>query len=157
MLFHLSIVAKNPKRVTHVLAQLMGGKAEPFPAVENAWIAFANDVLGTAIEVYPLETTLKQGLKNEPVIFAHEKEASYPKSVHFALKTSLEASQIFDIGKREGWRTLSCSRGGFFHVIELWIENEFLVELITPDKQSQAINFHNSKTWSESINAFNGR
>lgn len=151
MLFHLSIVAKNPEKVTHVLAELMGGKAQPFPAVEKAWIAFANDALGTAIEVYPLETTLKQGYGNDQVIFAHTKDASYPRSVHFALKTPLEANQIFEIGKKEGWRVLSCSRGGFFHVIELWIENEFLVELITPDRQSQAVDFHNSKTWSESL------
>ena len=151
MLFHLSIVAENPEKVTLVLAELMGGQAQPFPAVQKAWIAFANDSLGTAIEVYPLKTILEQGKESESVTFAQTKKTSYPRSVHFALKTPLEARQVFAIGQREGWRTLSCSRGDFFHVIELWIENQFLVELITPDKQTQAIDFHNSKTWSESL------
>lgn len=107
------IVAAEPKRVTKVLAELMGGELLPFPAVKDAYIAFANDALGTAIEVYPLKTTLEQGLGQEPVEFGQEIEQRYPSGVHVALKTPLSPDEIMFIGAREGWRTVSCSRGGY--------------------------------------------
>lgn len=119
--------------------------------MENAYIAFANDSLGPAIEVYPLSTKLEQGLGNAPVEFGYEIKPSYPSGIHVAIKTPLSAEEVIAIGEREGWRSLSCNRGGAFSVIELWIENQFLLELITPDKEKEAIEFHNSQSWARAI------
>lgn len=151
MIFHLSFSAHNPHKVAHVLAELMGGTVQPFPVVPEAWIAFANDSQGTAIEVYPLTTTLQRGAQGRPVEFNIVPHGTYSRSVHFALKTPLTCDEVLRIGEREGWQTVSCSRGGYFHVVELWVENEFLIEAITPDKQEEAIAFHNDQAWAKAI------
>jgi hypothetical protein len=36
-------------------------------------------------------------------------------------------------------------------VIELWLENRQLIEVITPDAVEEAISVHNSKRWNEAI------
>lgn len=151
MLFHLSFSAHNPYKVASVLAELMNGDIQPFPAVPNAWIAFANDELGTAIEVYPKATVLTKGPHGAPVLFSQTEEITHPTPFHFALKTPLHLDQIIAIGKRENWAILPCSRGGHFDVIEIWVENQFLIEAITPDKQEEAIRFHNSQSWEKAI------
>ena len=61
MLFHLSIAAREPRHVANVIAELWGGAALPFPPVmEGSWIAIAGDDRGTAIEVYPDGTVLRE-------------------------------------------------------------------------------------------------
>ena len=38
-----------------------------------------------------------------------------------------------EMANREGWRTLVCNRdGGLFQVIEVWVENRFMLEVFTP-------------------------
>lgn len=39
---------------------------------------------------------------------------------------------IFDVAHAQGWKALELSRGGF-SVIEFWIENSVMIELLTPD------------------------
>ena len=46
------------------------------------------------------------------------------------MPTNLE--QIERIAAREGWRVLPCSRDGLFDVIEFWVENQLMLELLTP-------------------------
>ena len=43
---------------------------------------------------------------------------------------------IIEIGKREGWRAIYCSRGSF-DVVEFWIENSLMIEFLDPDMQAQ--------------------
>jgi hypothetical protein len=49
----------------------------------------------------------------------------------------LAQDEIERIGAREGWRTKLFGRGRpgqepFFHVVEFWIENRLMVEVVTP-------------------------
>ena len=43
---------------------------------------------------------------------------------------------IAALAAREGWRTVRCSRGGIFEVIELWLENALMVEVLTAEMQA---------------------
>jgi hypothetical protein len=42
------------------------------------------------------------------------------------------AEEIIAVGQREGWRAERCSRGPH-DVIELWVENRVMLELMTPE------------------------
>ena len=66
-------------------------------------------------------------------------EQAPPRSwpFHMFLSVPLEPDEIERIGAREGWRTKSFGRGmrgekPFFHVIEFWIENRLMVEVVSP-------------------------
>jgi hypothetical protein len=46
---------------------------------------------------------------------------------------------IFGIAAREGWMAQRSDRGGLFEVIELWVENRFLLELLTDLEQRRYV------------------
>lgn len=45
----------------------------------------------------------------------------------------MNQEEIEEIGKREGWRVVKCSRDGVFDVIEFWLENMVMLELLTAE------------------------
>ncbi|BAY26710.1 hypothetical protein NIES2100_65260 [Calothrix sp. NIES-2100] len=130
MIRHISISAANPRHVAEVMAELWGGRILPFPSHAGSYMALAWDERGTMIEVYPLGTELVPG--DAEVEFRENDSPSHFQAVHAAIDVTASEEQILAIAAREGWRVLSCNRGGFFEVIELWIENRLLLELLTP-------------------------
>ena len=53
------------------------------------------------------------------------------------LSVPLEPDEIERIGAREGWRAKTFGRGmqgrkPFFHVIEFWLENRLMIEVVSP-------------------------
>jgi hypothetical protein len=53
------------------------------------------------------------------------------------LSVLLEPVEIERIGAREGWRAKTFGRGmqgqkPFFHVIEFWLENRLMIEVVSP-------------------------
>ncbi|SIT47460.1 conserved hypothetical protein [Paraburkholderia piptadeniae] len=141
MIFHASIPTHNPERVARTLAELWGGFAVPFSAFEGAWMAVAGDDRGTIIETYPSDLTLTPGDTQEPLASTMGTRAQY-SGFHMAVATPLSEQEVIAIGEREGWRAVRCTRGNnFFDVIELWIENGTLIELLTPEMQAQYRSF----------------
>ena len=51
---------------------------------------------------------------------------------HFALSVAAQADAVEAIARREGWQCYRCNRGPF-HVIEVWVENESMVEILPPE------------------------
>jgi hypothetical protein len=133
VIHHLSISARDPKQVAEVLAEFMGGGAMPFPpAPPGSWIAFSRDQHGTQVEVYPAGTELREaGSSGVGFGSGGTTEPGYGPT-HFALSVETSPDQIAAIAKREGWECHLCDRGGAFHVMEVWVENVFMVELLPP-------------------------
>ncbi len=128
-LLHVSISAEDPEHVAHVLAGILGGRAMPFPPFPGSWIAFGEADDGSAIEVYPLTHRLEPGPTQISCIEGEaDKSASF---AHLAIRSPLDAETIIEQGKAEGWIARRCSRGPF-ELIELWIENRLLVEVLDP-------------------------
>jgi hypothetical protein len=53
------------------------------------------------------------------------------------LSVPLEPEEIKRIGAREGWRAKTFGRGmqghkPFFHVVEFWLENRLMIEVVSP-------------------------
>jgi len=145
MLNHISIAVNEPKRVAGILAELWGGMVIPFPPAPGSYIVLANDGKGSGVEVTPAGTVLVpgEGLPPEDDLNAAtaEYEAKFVKSefvpqyvaTHLNISTELGIDEIRAIGKREGWRTFVANRdGGLFQLVELWIEDNFMLEVMTP-------------------------
>jgi hypothetical protein len=129
VIFHTSIPADDPKRVAGVIAELWHGRFLPFPPYPGAYVAVAGDTRGTVIDVVP------RGLEHHPAegqfaVQINAKPSPYSHA-HAAIGTLLSTEEIFRIAAREGWMAQRSDRGGLFEVIELWVENRFLLELLT--------------------------
>lgn len=144
MIHHISIAANNPRHVAEVLAKLLGGKVAPFTPHPGSYVAVAMDEQGTLIEVYPLGTELIPGDGEQQVQFRENKNSSQFDAVHAAVSVPVSKKEIEEIAANEGWRVLHCSRGKF-EVIEFWIENRLMIELLSPEIVSQYLNFIEKK------------
>jgi hypothetical protein len=51
--------------------------------------------------------------------------------VHLNIATPLSMDEALAIAKREGWTARVCDRGPVYKVIEFWLENKFMLELMT--------------------------
>ncbi|MEB3291944.1 MAG: hypothetical protein VKJ24_02170 [Synechococcales bacterium] len=133
MLHHVSFAVQNPQRAAEVVAELWQGQVIPFPEHHGSYIALQLDQYGSAIEFLPKHTVLTPGEVLDPCQFSALTAVpiGYTAShVNLAVPTSEE--KIYEIAAREGWRVVKCQRAGFFELIEFWLENEILLELITP-------------------------
>lgn len=137
MIHHVSIPAREPQHVAEVLAELMGGRCVPFGPLEGAYMALSGDEHGSMIEVYPDRATLDIPVNDDQVVFGDN--AAPPKTwpFHVLLSVPLEREEIERIGAREGWRAKTFGRGmqgekPFFHVVEFWVENRLMIEVVSP-------------------------
>jgi hypothetical protein len=137
MIHHISIAAHNPLHVAQVLAELWQGDLMPFPGHEGSYIALAYDAYGTLIEVLPKGTELMPATVTEGGQFAKNLQASAYTATHVAISVPIDEVTIQAIAKREGWLAKRCDRQGYFEVIEFWVENQVLVELLTPEIASK--------------------
>ena len=138
MIHHVSIPAKDPKHVADVLAELMNGRAYPFPgSIANSFMAVSGDTHGTMIEVYPDRATLDIPDTDDQVVFGENRSPPQTWPFHVFLSVPREPEEIERIGAREGWRAKTFGRGmqghePFFHVIEFWLENRLMIEVVSP-------------------------
>jgi len=138
MIHHVSIAAREPQRVAEVLAELMDGKCFPFGPLEGAFMAASGDANGTMIEVYPERATLDIPDRDDQVVFGENPAPPQTWPFHVLLSVPREAEEIERIGAREGWRAKTFGRGmrgrkPFFHVIEFWLENRLMIEVVSPE------------------------
>ncbi|WP_336978046.1 hypothetical protein [Altererythrobacter fulvus] len=151
MLFHLSIDARQPHHVASVLAELFGGgTVTPFPPVsEGSWLAMAGDERNTMVEVYPRGTVLEEVQGDADAVGNYDPRAgSVPGfSTHFAMATRLSQDEVMAIAGREGWPAKYRSRAGMFGVIEMWIEGERMIEVLTQDMQDEYLASMSVSNW----------
>jgi hypothetical protein len=141
MIHHMSIAVKNPQHVARVLAEIMQGQAVPFPPCPGSYMVVALDEHGTAIEVLPSGSEIVPGSELEGCGFAQNSLASQFTPTHAAVSVPLSQAEIEQIGAREGWRVVHCSREGFFDLLEFWVENNLLLELLTPEMATRYLAF----------------
>lgn len=130
MIHHISIAAKNPLEVANVLAEIWNGEVFPFPAVAGSYFMVAFDVHGTAIEIYPQGTMLVPADRHPEM--GHDANAPTYSPFHAAISVSADTAQIEQVAQRAGWQVQVCTRSSF-KVVEVWIENRQLLELLPPD------------------------
>jgi hypothetical protein len=140
MINHLSLSVNNPFHVANVVAELWKGKVAPFPHHPDSYVALALDSVGTIIEFLPKNTVLEPGLDpkldhkldRKSVQFAECGYVPVYTATHANIAVPISEEDIYAIAHREGWRAVKCNRTDFFDLIEFWIENEVLLELMPP-------------------------
>jgi hypothetical protein len=151
MIHHVSVAVNDPLRAANVVAKLWQGQAIPFPSHPGSYIALSLDPYGTTIEFLPKGTVLEPGLDDDPVWFsAPNSAAGGYTGTHVNIAVPISETEIYAIAKQEGWRATHCKRGAFFELIEFWIENEVLLELLPPNLMEQYLMIMNP----ENLKAF---
>ncbi len=140
MIHHLSIAAHNPLHVAHILAEVWQGQVFQFLPHPGGYMVVPHDQYGSAIEIYPLGNQLAPGRDQEPAQLVHQPNTPDLVATHAAISVPTSETQIRQIGKREGWRVVLCDRTAF-KVIEFWIENRLMLELLTPEMAAQYLEF----------------
>ena len=132
MIHHLSIPAQDPHHVAMTLVELFNGRLSRFGPYKNSYIAWAGDEHGTAIEVFPVGTELYPDTGQGQANFKHNPASSGFVTTHAAVSVNRSKDDIMALAAREGWRAVELSRGSF-DVIEFWIENRVMLELMTSE------------------------
>lgn len=132
MIHHTSIPARDTRRVAEVLVRLFDGKLTGFGPYRDSWIAWAADEHGTAIEVYPVGTELHPPDGPGQALFRHNADASPNIATHATVSVDRSVDAILALADAEGWRAVRLSRGPH-DVVEFWIENAVMLELMTPE------------------------
>ena len=135
MIFHISISADYPKRTATMLAELWRGEAFPFPMVgKGSWVAMAGDDRRSTIEVYPRDMAIyptdRAGEERYEPVSRHG-------PFHAAVATPLSIEEVEEIGRKYCCHTSLCQRGPWFRVVEFWVDNCLMLEMLTPEMQAE--------------------
>jgi hypothetical protein len=140
MIHHFSIAARDPRRVAGVVAELWRGRAQPFPPVaEGSWVAIAGDARNSTIEVYPFGCELQTAEGDADARAVTNPQPSPFTATHAAVASPLTEAEVLAIAAREGWEAKYRKRGGLFGVIEFWLENRVLIEVLTAEMQAEYV------------------
>jgi hypothetical protein len=138
---HVSIPASDPEHVAAVLAEVFGtGQVVPFPEHAGSFMALALDEAGTFVEVYPASTVLRPGEQEEQPVRFDRSTAADAHAFHVNLSVPTSEQDILRIAKREGWRAVRAWRH-INHVVELWVENRLMIELMPPEFAKEYLAF----------------
>jgi hypothetical protein len=154
MLHHISISVNNPHHVANVLAEIFRGKVVPFPPHPGSYIALAGDKFGTAIELYPIGTEVVPNASQGQAGFQVDLQTSYYLPFHAAISVPTNLEEIERIASRERWHVLPCNRDGLFDVVEFWLENRLMLELLTPAMTIKYMDCFSPEHLSELIDRF---
>jgi hypothetical protein len=139
VLYHASFPARDPERAARALADLWGGHHFRFPVFPGSFIAVKGDDRGSAVEFYPAGQVLVPGVQEAEAQIRHPPE---PIETHLAIGVECTEEEVHAVARREGWQSRTCWRGDrFFRVIEFWIDNLFMFEILTPDMQAEYAHF----------------
>lgn len=131
-ILHASFGIRDPKGSADGIAELTDGVVAVFePHRDSYYIIWPG---GQMLEVYPFETRLVPGPNG--VIFREEGVSSGFGPSHFLLSATKTSDEISAIARRRGYLDCLASRGPFT-VHEVWIQNEFMLELLTPPLLAQ--------------------
>jgi hypothetical protein len=145
VIHHISIPAREPARVARVLAAFWRSEVLPFPMYEDSHIVFSDEGGATAIEVYPAGRVLEPSTPDLPALVAGE--GSPRSAFHAAISVPVDERTIHRLCAEQGWHCQTGSRGSFFQVVEVWVENHTLLELLTPEMASDYAAFANPANW----------
>lgn len=131
MIAHVSMPADDCELVARALAEMMNGTALRFPpGGPDAWNCWSKDN-SFQIVVTPRGQVLVPN-PNEASLATPGERVERASETHFAMAVPRDAASVVAIARRLGWQARICNRGDMFHVVEVWVENAYLVEVLDP-------------------------
>lgn len=129
MILHASIVADEPKVAAHTLAQLLGGIALPVGPGDGTWSAIGPEPIGNLISVLSRGSEFHRSEEHvETRVGAPVRHSAY----HMLIDTQLSEEEVLSLAKVRGCHAQR-ARHGAFDVIEFWIDDCLLIEVVTPE------------------------
>jgi catechol 2,3-dioxygenase-like lactoylglutathione lyase family enzyme len=144
MIHHLSVSAADPQGAAEFFADLMSGVVVDFLPNPGSYMVFKADGQGTAIEIYPAGSVMVPNGESGSIFVRQPDGADRRSPTHFALSVQLSQDEVLARAAAKGWDAFVCDRGGHFHVVEVWIENTWLVELLPPAFAAEYLSFANA-------------
>ncbi len=129
---HVSVYADDPQQAAETLADLLGGRAAPFPPHAGGWVCFLSaeraDWQHEFIEFYPRDTQLVRidSKTPRPMFAPVEGGRATGAGSHVNLIVPLTASEV----------EAACARSGKLHgwrwpgLMDLWLDERLMVELV---------------------------
>jgi hypothetical protein len=131
LIAHASIPSDNPKATAQALAEIMNGEAVRFfPGGPDAWMAWSGDG-ALYVEVIKRGRTLSYGPEQAEFRPGDGAEGRLTES-HLAICVDRAATEIVEIARRMGWPARPAERGGYFSLVEVWVDGAFLIEFLDP-------------------------
>lgn len=127
MILHASVVADEPRETAETIARLLGGIALPLGPGQGTWSAIGPDPIGNMISV------LKRGSEFHRTQRHVDTRMGPPvrhSAYHMLIDTPLSETEILKLAEERGCHALRAKHGAF-DVIEFWIDNCLLIELVT--------------------------
>ncbi len=152
MIHHISIAADQPMRVAQVLAEICQGQSAPFPFHPDCYVTLALDPHGTMIEVIPRGTEFIPRHDNETTWSKNSASSGY-SPFHAAISVPTSEAQVHEIAERAGWQVAQRDRRGYFSVIEVWVENQQLLEFLPPTLAAQYLDFMHPRSLQKFLSA----
>lgn len=137
MLLDASIPARHPAAVAGFIAELWGTEALPLPPVPGRFVALAADGTGAGLEVHPVgvgQVRTWHDTVTGPV------PGSVATATRLAIGTALDEAEVHLAAGMRGWQSrpaLRRAEGRSWPVIEVWVEERLLVEVLTPEMQAE--------------------
>jgi hypothetical protein len=154
MIFHFSIDADDPRRVGAAIARLWRAEMFPFPPVHpDAVIVLAGDHRNSAVEIYPRGVELLPGAGDADPQGRIANSPQRYSAVHVAIATPLTEAEVMTLAADEGWIAKYRKRGGAFGVIEVWLEDRLLIEVLTPEMQAEYLTTMTPDGWRDALGA----
>lgn len=141
MIHHLSVSAADPKGAAEFFADIMNGVVVDFPPNPGSFMVFKADGRGTGVEVYPAGSVMIPGGDPGAVWVRQPEGADRRSPTHFAVSVEMGEDEVLARAAAKGWPAYVCNRGGHFRVIEVWIENTWLVEVLPPAFAAEYLGF----------------
>ncbi|HEY9735505.1 MAG TPA: hypothetical protein V6D06_04455 [Trichocoleus sp.] len=119
------IAVDRPKQAAAALAAVFGGQVKPLASLPGAFTVTAGNSADITFEVCPT------GSEWGSTTAGPSGENAFTVS-STALPTPINRQQVEQVAAQEGWAALYCGQVGNWDLVELWIENNLLLELMTP-------------------------
>lgn len=129
MILHASVVADEPKATADTLALLLGGIALPVGPGEGTWSAVGPEPIGNLISVLARGSEFHRSAEHvETRCGALARHSAF----HLLIDTPLSESEVLLLAEERGCHAHPAKHGAF-EVIEFWIDDCLLIEVVTPE------------------------
>lgn len=128
MIQHVSVTADDPKKTATTIAALLGGTALPLGPTEGTWTAVARDPIGNMVEVMPRGTEFhreRDRVEMRPGVPARH------SGFHVMFDSPLSEEEIMQVAEERDAVAFR-SKHGPFELLEFWIDDCLLLEVLPP-------------------------
>lgn len=128
MIQHVSITADKPRETAETFAALLGGRAVPIGPADGAWSAFGPELVGSIVEVLPRGSEFHRAGNH---VETRRGEPVRHSGFHVMIESPLSEEEVLDLAGKRGAEACRSTHGPF-ELLEFWIDDCLLVEVLPP-------------------------